>query len=92
MRASFILAGIGLIQRFHWIFYGLGALLIYSGMRLDSPANTKSIRQEPGREGDARLIPVTDSYQRGRFFVRGWQGIPALCHAVAAGARRNRNH
>ena len=28
MRASFILAGIGLIQRFHWIFYLLGALLV----------------------------------------------------------------
>jgi len=79
MRASFILAGIGLIQRFHWIFYGLGALLVYSGIRLgfagehkvDPSKNTvvKAIR---------RLIPVTDKYQGGRFFVRGWQGNPGL--------------
>jgi len=43
MRGCFILAGVGLIQRFHWIFYVLGALLIYSGIRLASPANTRSI-------------------------------------------------
>src|SRR6202034_4010773 len=34
MRGLFILVGVGLIQRFHWILYGLGALLIYSGIRL----------------------------------------------------------
>src|SRR6266480_4201204 len=34
MRAAFIFAGVGLIRRFHWIIYGFGALLVYSGMRL----------------------------------------------------------
>ena len=34
MRGVFIVAGVGLIQRFHWILYVLGALLIYSGIRL----------------------------------------------------------
>jgi tellurite resistance protein TerC len=34
MRGFFILAGVGLIQRFHWVFYGFGALMIYSGIRL----------------------------------------------------------
>src|ERR1700689_1052905 len=34
MRGVFIIAGVGLIHRFHWIAYGLGALLVYSGVRL----------------------------------------------------------
>ena len=34
MRAVFIPAGVGLIQRFHWIVYVFGAFLVYSGMKL----------------------------------------------------------
>ena len=34
MRAIFIVAGVGLIQRFHWIIYVFGALLVYSGIKL----------------------------------------------------------
>ena len=34
MRAIFIAAGVGLIQRFHWIVYVFGAFLVYSGFKL----------------------------------------------------------
>ena len=34
MRAIFIVVGIGLIQRFHWVTYIFGAFLVYSGIRL----------------------------------------------------------
>src|SRR5207244_9154273 len=34
MRAVFIAAGVGLIQRFHWIVYVFGAFLVYSGIQL----------------------------------------------------------
>src|SRR5437016_14392730 len=34
MRAAFIFAGVGLIKRFHWIIYGFGLLVLYSGVRL----------------------------------------------------------
>src|SRR5271156_1263902 len=34
MRGFFILAGVGLIRRFHWVLYVLGGLLVYSGIRL----------------------------------------------------------
>jgi tellurite resistance protein TerC len=71
MRAIFILAGVGLITRFHWIIYVFGALLIYSGVKL--------IRQEgssvdPGKnpllKTFRRLVPVTHDYVDGKFFVR----------------------
>jgi TerC family integral membrane protein len=79
MRGSFILAGVGLVHRFHWILYILGALLIYSGVRLGftgehqiDPATNPAVRVL------RRWMPVTDDYQDGRFFVRGWKGNPGL--------------
>jgi tellurite resistance protein TerC len=79
MRGVFILAGVGLIQRFHWILYILGALLIYSGIRLGfagehqiDPATNPAVKLL------RRWVPVTDDYQGGRFFVRGWKGNPGL--------------
>lgn len=71
MRAAFILAGVGLIKRFHWIIYVFGVLLIYSGVKL--------LRQEgssvdPGKnpllKAFRRLVPVTHDYVDGKFFVR----------------------
>ena len=79
MRGFFILAGVGLIHRFHWILYVFGALLIYSGIRLGfagehqiDPATNPAVRAL------RRFIPVTDDYQGGHFFVRGWKGNPGL--------------
>jgi tellurite resistance protein TerC len=79
MRGFFILAGVGLIHRFHWILYVLGALLIYSGIRLGF-AGEHQIHPatNPAVKVLRRWIPVTDDYQGGRFFVRGWKGNPGL--------------
>jgi tellurite resistance protein TerC len=79
MRGCFILAGVGLIQRFHWIFYGLGALLVYSGIRLGFAGKHQvDPSKNPAVKALRRLIPVTDSYQGGSFFVRSWQGKAGL--------------
>ncbi|MGA7399101.1 MAG: TerC family protein [Candidatus Sulfotelmatobacter sp.] len=79
MRGCFILAGVGLIQRFHWIFYILGALLIYSGIRLGFAGEHQvDPSKNPAVKALHRLIPVTDTYQGGRFFVRNWQGKAGL--------------
>ena len=79
MRGCFILAGVGLIQRFHWILYILGALLIYSGIRLGFAGEHQvDPSKNPAVKALRRLMPVTDTYQGGRFFVRGWQGKAGL--------------
>jgi len=79
MRGCFIAAGVGLIQHFHWIFYGLGALLIYTGIRLAFAGDHQiDPSRNPAVRALRRLIPVTDTYQGGRFFVRGWQGKAGL--------------
>jgi tellurite resistance protein TerC len=79
MRGFFVLAGVGLINRFHWILYALGALLVYSGIRLGF---TGEHQVDPATNPAVKLlrrwIPVTDDYQGGRFFVRGWKGNPGL--------------
>jgi tellurite resistance protein TerC len=79
MRGAFILAGVGLIQRFHWILYVLGTLLIYSGIRLGLAGEHQvNPAKNPAVKALRRLLPVTDDYHGGRFFVRGWKGNPGL--------------
>jgi tellurite resistance protein TerC len=79
MRGLFILAGVGLIQRFHWILYLLGALLIFSGIRLGfSGEHQVDPAKNPAVRALRRLMPVTDDFQGGHFFVRGWKGNPGL--------------
>jgi tellurite resistance protein TerC len=71
MRGLFILAGVGLIQRFHWIIYVFGALLVYSGIKLFRQGDEKI---DPGKNPILRLfrgvMPVTKDYVGGKFFVR----------------------
>src|SRR5271156_3262846 len=79
MRGFFIVAGVGLVTRFHWILYLLGALLIYSGIRLGFSGEHKvDPATNPAVKVLRRWIPVTDDYQGGRLFVRGWKGSPGL--------------
>ena len=71
LRGIFIVAGVGLIQRFHWLLFIFGALLVYSGIRvcvmgahqIDPSAN-------PIVRAFRRWMPVTEDYHGGRFFVR----------------------
>jgi tellurite resistance protein TerC len=79
MRGFFILTGVGLIHRFHWVLYLLGALLIYSGIRLGFAGEHQiDPSTNPAVKLLRRWMPVTDEYQGGRFFVRGWKGNPGL--------------
>lgn len=81
MRGIFILVGIGLIQKFHWIIFVFGAFLVYSGVRL---LGKKEVGVDPEKNpmvrGFRRVIPVTDDYQGDRFLVRraGLYATPLL--------------
>jgi tellurite resistance protein TerC len=71
MRAAFILAGITLIQQFHWVIYIFGAFLIITGIKMLSN-NDDEINPErnPVLRLFRRVMPVTDNYDRDNFFVR----------------------
>jgi tellurite resistance protein TerC len=81
MRGIFIVAGVSLIQRFHWILYGFGILLVYSGVRLFvSGSHQVNPAKNPLVKTLRRWMPVTEKYEGGKFFVRGGCGDPtALC-------------
>jgi tellurite resistance protein TerC len=77
MRGVFILAGVTLIRRFHWIIYVFGAFLIYTGIQLFRQKE-QEIHPEhnPVLKLFRRWMPVTKDYVGGRFTVRE-QGLYA---------------
>ena len=72
MRAVFIFAGVGLIRRFHWIIYGFGLLLLYSGIRLlFQHGGEVNPEKNPLLRLLRKFMPVTPDYVGSKFFVRG---------------------
>jgi TerC family integral membrane protein len=71
MRALFILLGVSLITRFHFVIYFFGALLVYSGIKLFFQEEAEI---HPERNPLLRIfrkwIPVTKDYEGGNFFIR----------------------
>jgi tellurite resistance protein TerC len=71
MRAVFIVAGVGLIQRFHWIVYVFGAFLVYSGIKLFFQKEAEiHPEKNPVLRLFRRFVPVTKDYEGNKFFVR----------------------
>ena len=71
MRAIFIAAGVGLIQRFHWMVYVFGAFLVYSGFKLLRQGEAEiHPEKNPVLRLFRRLVPVTKDYEGDKFFVR----------------------
>jgi tellurite resistance protein TerC len=70
-RGIFILAGVSLIQRFHWLTYVFGALLVYSGVKLLRQADEEiDPEKNPLLKMFRRWVPVTDDYVGEKFWVR----------------------
>jgi tellurite resistance protein TerC len=88
LRGVFIGVGVGLIHRFHWIFYVLGMLLIYSGVRFLALGEHQ---REPSKNSIVsllrRLISVTPEYHGAKFLVRlndgGLRATPLLLALLA---------
>jgi len=71
MRAVFILLGVGLIRRFEWVTYIFGALLLFSGIKLFLQEESEiHPENNPVLKLFRRLVPVTEDYVGGKFFVR----------------------
>ncbi|HVP63521.1 MAG TPA: TerC family protein [candidate division Zixibacteria bacterium] len=74
-RATFIFAGVALINRFHWIIYIFGAFLIYAGIGL--MRSHKSI--DPGKNPLLRFaqkhMRVTSDYESGTRFLVHREGV-----------------
>ncbi len=70
-RAIFIVAGVALLQQFHWVSYLFGAILVVSGVKM-ALTNNQKIQPEKNLvlRLFRRLVPVTADYVGGRFLVR----------------------
>src|SRR3990170_2713738 len=71
LRAIFIITGVTLIQKFHWIIYLFGAFLVLSGIKM-ALGKDKEIHPErnPVLRLFRRFMPVLDSYEDSKFFVK----------------------
>jgi tellurite resistance protein TerC len=70
MRLAFILAGVALLERFHWAIYIFGAILIFSGIRLWRQEEGEiHPERNPVLQLARRFIPITPGYEKAAFFV-----------------------
>lgn len=72
MRGVFIVAGVALVKRFHWVLYAFGVFLIYAGIKL--MRETEDAGVDPSRNVVLRLarkfLPVSKQYEGNKFLVR----------------------
>jgi tellurite resistance protein TerC len=70
MRAVMILAGVALIQRFEWLLYLFGAVLIVSGIRMALARDAPDPEKNPVIALARRLLSVTHKLAGERLAVR----------------------
>lgn len=71
MRVCFILAGIELIQKFHWLIYIFGGFLVYTGIKILTQGDQKfDPEKNPVVKLVRRVFRVTPSFEGDQFFVR----------------------
>ena len=71
LRAIFILTGLTLIHRFHWLIYVFGALLVWTGIKMFSaPEKKMEPEKNPVLKLFRKFVPVTKDYEGDKFFVR----------------------
>jgi tellurite resistance protein TerC len=71
MRVIFILTGVELIHRFHWLIYIFGAFLVYTGIRMLTSGDLKiDPEKNPSVKLARRIMPITPSFEGDRFFVK----------------------
>jgi TerC family integral membrane protein len=70
LRGIFIGVGVAAIQRLHWLTYGLGALLVYTGVQLGRGTHHElEPRRNPVIRFCRRLLRVTEDFEGERFVV-----------------------
>ncbi len=71
MRAVFIIVGVEVIERFHWVLYVFGAFLVYTGVKMALPS--KEAEVDPEHNFTVKLFrrfyPVAPHNDRGHFFT-----------------------
>jgi tellurite resistance protein TerC len=90
MRAVFVVAGVELLQDFHWVIYVFGAILLVTGLRMLFPGRrAKKPEHNWLVRVVRRFIPIHDDVDSPSFFVKKagtWNATPMLMALVAVEA------
>jgi tellurite resistance protein TerC len=71
MRLSFILAGAALLDRFHWIIYLFGGILLVTAIRFATQGEReRSLEESLMLRTIRRVVPLSEDYDGQRFFTR----------------------
>jgi len=71
MRVIFILAGVELIHKFHWLVYIFGGFLIFTGIRILTQGDLKiDPEKNPIVKLVRRVFRVTPGFEEDQFFIR----------------------
>lgn len=71
MRVTFILVGIELIHKFHWLIYIFGGFLVVSGIRMITGGEAKvDPESNPIANFVRKIFPFTTGFEGDKFFVR----------------------
>ncbi len=71
LRVIFILAGVELIHKFHWLIYIFGGFLVFTGIKILTQGD---IKLDPDKNPLVKLVrrifPVTPDFEGDKFFLR----------------------
>jgi len=72
LRISLILTGVALVDRFHWLYYSLGAFLIVTGFHfaLQSQQRKKDPTLSLSFRFFKKVLPIEENEGTGKFFVK----------------------
>ncbi|HEV8072923.1 MAG TPA: TerC/Alx family metal homeostasis membrane protein [Opitutaceae bacterium] len=73
MRSAFLLAGLGVLHRFHWVIYLFGAFLVYTGVKMawtKKSADGIHPEKNPAVRLFRRFFPVAANFDGAKFFTR----------------------
>lgn len=71
MRVIFILTGIELIHKFHWLIYIFGGFLVITGIKMLTSGDEKlEPEKNPVAKLARKIFPFTESFEGDKFFVR----------------------
>jgi tellurite resistance protein TerC len=71
LRGGFILVGVSLLHKFHWIKYILGAFLVFTGVKMVTSKDDEiNPQKNPIIKLINKIIPVTKQYHEDKFFVK----------------------
>src|SRR6186713_1639669 len=71
MRVCFILAGVEMIHKFHWLIYIFGGFLIFTGIRIITQGDLKlNPEKNPVVKFVRKIFRVTPDFEKDQFFVK----------------------